>query len=176
MHPAVQDAMDIHPLTETLVLRGLGGAPVLPAGAEFAPARYLVYEWRDYAVEWTGPGPERPAVELQGLPPEAWRRVGGAAVFRFENQLGLARLQVQAGGAAVPLALEVLSPKYPTAEAHRAFYDALVADLSARAATLPFAVAAPTALRARESRRRHGPRPARSGRRWRRRSWARRGR
>lgn len=143
-------------LDHGLVLRGLNGAPVLEHDGQFAPARWLVHEWRSYAVEWTEAAPARTPIELGGLDRSQWSQVGGAAELTFANQLGLARLVVRAGGVEVPLTLEVLSPKFPTGVAHRAFYAPLVGQLAEWAATLPFALEEPTAIRTAESTRPRG--------------------
>ena len=134
-----------------LVLRGLQCPPLHDREREFAPASWLVHEWRDYAVEWAEGVPARPPIELSELTRAHWRQVGGAAVFAIANQLGLARLVVRAGSIEVPLTLEVLSPKFPTASAHRAFYGPLVRQLADWAASLPFTLDEATAIRTAES-------------------------
>lgn len=142
--------MTVRQLSEWVVFRGIGDAPIVDAGADFAPAQYLVHEWREYAVQWKDGAPDHGQIEVVGLPARRFPLDGGV-LFSFENQLGLARIEVHAGGTSIPLTVEVLSYKYPSPEAYRAFYDSLVRQLSERAATLPFAAEAPTALRVRES-------------------------
>ena len=106
-----------------------------------APATYAVYEWSDYLVRYDG------ATRL---------RVGDRLVqpiddglfgVRFENQLGLTSIQPlnAHGPCCAPLALEVISPKFPGIEQHVGFLSALLDDLFARAARLPFAISADTA-------------------------------
>jgi len=142
--------MTTRELDEWVILRGIDGAPIIDASADFAPAHYLIHEWREYAVHPKEGAPHRGQIELVGLPA---RRLpfGGGVLFSFQNQLGLARLEVRVGRSSIPLTLEVLSQKYPSAEEHRAFYNPLVRQLSEYAATLPFALETPTELRVRES-------------------------
>jgi hypothetical protein len=66
--------------------------------------------------------------------------------LRFENQLGLTRVQAYAQGRPFggPRYLEVLSPKFPTPGEHLTFYGILLGDLFARAARLPFTFSGPT--------------------------------
>ncbi|HEX5164628.1 MAG TPA: DUF2357 domain-containing protein, partial [Thermomicrobiales bacterium] len=70
----------------------------------------------------------------------------GVFQVRFENQLGLASIQPldEHGPCCSPLVLEVISPKFPSIEQHLAFLTALLDDLFARAARLPFAISAET--------------------------------
>lgn len=71
----------------------------------------------------------------------------GRFLFRFENQLGLTSIQPldEHGPCCAPLLLEVISPKFSGIEQHVGFLSALLVDLFARAARLPFAVSADTA-------------------------------
>ncbi len=141
--------MTIIEIDESLVLRGVNDAPILAADTSFAPARFLIHEWRDYAIEWKDTS--APCGQLIVTGPPRRTRVGNGVLFRFENQLGLARLNIRSENVVVPLVVEVLSLKYREPQKYRAFYDRLVEELSDRAATLPFSIQAPTALRTRES-------------------------
>ena len=143
--------MTVLEINESLVLRGVNDADILVADTSFAPARFLIHEWRDYAVEWKETSAPHERLTVSG--PSWAASIGNGVVFRFENQLGLAWLNVRAGNVVVPLVVEVLSPKYSKPQEYRAFYDRLVQQLSERAATLPFSLQAPTALRTRESNR-----------------------
>lgn len=71
----------------------------------------------------------------------------GRFLVRFENQLGLTSIQPlnDEGPCCAPLVLEVISPKFPVIEQHVAFLSALLDDLFARAARLPFTISADTA-------------------------------
>ena len=147
--PTLVEVMTVLEIDGSLVLRGLNDAPILAADTSFAPARCLIQEWRDYAVEWKEGCDPHERLTVSG--PSWAASIGNGVVFRFENQLGLAWLNIRAGNVVVPLVVEVLSPKYSKPQEYRAFYDRLVQQLSERAATLPFSVQAPTALRTRES-------------------------
>lgn len=107
---------------------------------ELAPARCVAYEWTDYWVRY--PGAE--ALRAGGN----WAQVIDEGLFRvrFENRVGLTWLQPFAQGKPLgeALPLEVLSLKFPNPHAHLAFLGALLGDLFARAARLPFAVTALT--------------------------------
>ena len=72
--------------------------------------------------------------------------------LRFENQLGLAAIQAMRAERplGLPLWVEVLSPKFPTFEAHYSFWNALVGELFERLAFAPFAFEAPTKVRVRQ--------------------------
>jgi len=80
----------------------------------FAPAELAVFEWTDYWIRhddatWLHVGDDRNHPVDHGL----YR-------LRFENRLGLARIQpYDAGGPLCPpLWIEVLSRKFPTPAAH----------------------------------------------------------
>jgi uncharacterized protein len=66
--------------------------------------------------------------------------------LRFENELGLARIQPIAGGRPLGpgLVIEVLSPKFSQPAVHLEFYRSLLADLFQRAVRLPFTINAKT--------------------------------
>lgn len=70
----------------------------------------------------------------------------GLFQFSFANQLGLTSVQPldERGPCCAPLVLEVISPKFPGVEQHVGFLSALLDDLFARAARLPFTVSADT--------------------------------
>ncbi len=108
----------------------------------FAPATHCLYEWQDHYLKF--PGADRLQVGSDWLDPID--KDAGLFRVRFENQLGLAALQPFAGPRPLgaPLTVEVLSTKFPTPAAHLAFFRALLADLFARAARLPFTFTAPT--------------------------------
>ena len=117
----------------------IGVIPDEVAG-ELAPAKHFVYEWRDYWVRHS----EADRLRVGN----GWATVVEEHLFRvrFENQVGIAWLQPFAGGQPVeePLPLEVLSPKFPSAQAHYSVLSTLLEDLYSRAVRLPFAVSAPT--------------------------------
>lgn len=111
-------------------------ARFLPIPAElqaaFFPAHLALFEWCDYWFEWRG------ATHLQ---------VGGERVepfgphlfrVRWENALGASAIQPFRGDAALdePLHVEILSPKFPTPEAHLALFRALLDELWKRSGDL----------------------------------------
>ena len=106
----------------------------------FAPATHYVYEWQDYWLEC----PEADCLHTgtERISPVARQLFR----LRFENQLGLTRVQAYAQGRPLgePEYLEVLSPKFPTPGEHLAFYGILLGDLFLRAARLPFTFSGPT--------------------------------
>ena len=75
--------MNQQDLNDHLVLRGLDGAPILDPDPALAPAQWLIHEWREYAIEWSDSAQRRPPIDLRGLSRQAWKSVGGAAVFSF---------------------------------------------------------------------------------------------
>lgn len=114
-----------------------GAAPVaIPSHLReaLAPADYCLYEWIDYWLHY--PTADRLRVG------EAWLTPVYDTLFalRFENQLGLVAIQPFSGSRPLcaPHHVEVISPKFPTPTAHLNFLRALVDDLDARAAQLPF--------------------------------------
>lgn len=109
--------------------------------AHFAPAIGCLYEWQDYWIEYPG------ADDLQAGTESCLSPRPGLFVIRFENQLGLTALQPFADGRPLspPCYVEVISPKLPSPTAHLRFYRALLDDLFARAARLPFTFSGPTA-------------------------------
>ncbi len=106
-----------------------------------APATHAVYEWSDYFVRYDGATRLRVGDRLVPSIDD------GLFQFSFANQLGLTSIQPldENGPCCAPLLLEVISPKFPGVEQHVAFMSALLDDLFARAARLPFAVSADTA-------------------------------
>jgi len=109
--------------------------------AYFTPAVGCLYEWRDHWVEYPD------ADDLQAGTESCLSPRLGLFNLRFENQLGLTALQPFASGRplAPPCYVEVISPKFPAPAAHLRFYRALLDDLFARAARLPFTFGGPTA-------------------------------
>ena len=106
-----------------------------------AQARYVVYEWTDYWITYSGAEGIRMG--------DVWAEPIGEGIFRLrlENYVGLAELQPFAKGRPIgsTLHVEVLSPKFATLEAYYSFLTALLDDLFAHAVRLPFAISAPTA-------------------------------
>lgn len=104
--------------------------PVPPELAHLvAPAQLGLFEWTDYHFAWPRADKLRADGALvQKLAPGIWR-------VRWENRVGNARLipldetdkPVEA-----PLEVEVLSPKFPTFEAHIHFFAALWRELASR--------------------------------------------
>jgi predicted component of viral defense system (DUF524 family) len=137
-------------ICRAVLLRPIDGGPIerLNEAALLAPARWLIHEWHQYAIEWRTASAATGEIRLEGCPS---KQVGGAVIFGFQNQLGLAPLVVHAGDETVDLGLEVLSAKFATLAEHRSFYEPLVRQLSSRAATLPHSFDAPTRLRTSES-------------------------
>jgi predicted component of viral defense system (DUF524 family) len=105
-----------------------------------APARYALYEWTDYWLRFDG-------ARLLRVGDTLTQPIDGSLFpVRFGNQLGLTRIHPigERGPLCAPLLVEVLSPKFPTLDAHVGFLRALLDDLFARAARLPFAISAET--------------------------------
>ena len=122
---------------------------VVSAGlaGRFAPATHCLYEWTSYWLDY-------PGADVLRIGDDFLRPVKGSLFeVRFENQLGLSRIQPLAGSTPLcpPLIVEVLSPKFPSPLAHLEFYSTLLDDLYLRASRLPFTFAAPTTRTARES-------------------------
>ncbi len=112
----------------------------------FAPATHYVCEWKDYWLEC--PGADRLRVGTERIKPKA----RDLFLLRFENQLGLTSIQPFAGERPLcpPIYIEVLSPKFPSPDAHLRFFRTLLDDLFARAARLPFTIRGPTGRGVRE--------------------------
>ena len=112
-----------------------------------APAQLALYEWTDYWLRF--PGATRLRVGDRIVQPIDDRLFQ----VRLENQLGLTTLQPldDWGPFGPAIHVEVLSPKFATIEQHVAFLSSLLDDLFARAARLPFTVAADTARGVTES-------------------------
>ena len=122
----------------------------IPPGLQgaLAPAEACLVEWRDYWV--VCPGADRLQIGSKwqtSINPESH-----LFQVRFENELGLARLQPFQGSRplGVPLTVEVVAGKFRTLEAYHAFLSGLLTDLFARAAQLPFHLLAATGRGVRE--------------------------
>lgn len=117
--------------------------PIRDSPLAFAPATHYAYEWKDYHFHLPGAEQLRVGTELynplKGLP--------GMYHVRFENKLGLARLQPFASGRplAPPAYVEVISPKFPTLQSHYRFLQGLLHDLFSQVTRLPFTFAGETA-------------------------------
>ncbi|RYG67478.1 DUF2357 domain-containing protein [bacterium] len=106
----------------------------------FHPAKLCLFEWTDYWFQW--PGATHLRVGDERIEPFA----PGLFRVRFENAIDAATLEPLCGEKAfdIPLYIEVLSPKFPTPESHLSFFKALLEDLFASAAPLPFALTGST--------------------------------
>ena len=95
--------------------------------ATLAPAQIALFEWTDYFFHW--PGADALRVDNRRLEPIA----PGTFRVRWENALGLASLTplLRDEPLEAPLWAEVLSPKFPSPEAHVAFLRALLERLFA---------------------------------------------
>lgn len=117
------------------------GYPEFDAGlAGFKPAVVCIYEWIYYRLELSGAD-----TLLVGTTP--YKPVHrDLFLLRFENQLGLAKLQIFNSGKLVsePVFVEVISRKFNTPQKHLEFYTSLLDDLFQRIARLPFTYLAPT--------------------------------
>jgi predicted component of viral defense system (DUF524 family) len=110
-----------------------------------------------FFAEWQeilGEAPERAQISFGSQTAEKMTTI--LHRYTYRNQVGRSRIRViLADGRALPLLeVAVLSPKYPTPGAYLAFFERLLADLTARSVQFPFYVAAPTGWPAAES-----PRP-----------------
>jgi len=114
---------------------------------KLSPARFCLYEWRDYYVDI--PGADRIRIG------DRWEyaKKGNVFLIRFENQLGLASIQSFNGNQPLgsPTYVEVISPKFPSISSHLTFYNGLLEDLFSRASRLPFTISAPTSRGVTES-------------------------
>jgi predicted component of viral defense system (DUF524 family) len=131
---------------------GIQIARILESGQ--APATHYAFEWTEYWLSY----PDAVRIEVGSL--ELLPTHGEFFRLRFENQLGLAELRgYNAVGRLLgtPLTLLVISPKFPSLEHHRAFYEPLLGDLFDQLARLPFIVSGPTAQQVEEAR--HPPSP-----------------
>jgi hypothetical protein len=90
---------------------------------KFSPAGLAVFEWRDYFFQF--PNSRQINVNGKNVAPIA----SGLFRMRWENTLGLS--EIKAEGEA-PFWVEVLSPKFPTPEAHYQFLSVILNDLFAR--------------------------------------------
>lgn len=119
--------------------------------AALAPARWCVFEWTDYTVAF--PGADRLRVGSTVLSPIPG--TGGIFQLRFENQLGLTRITPYCGDvqSAPALHVEVLARKFAHPAQSVDFMVALLSDIFARQASLPFSAVAMTERRVRESHR-----------------------
>ncbi len=100
----------------------------------FYPAKLCLFEWSDYWFEWRGATHLRVGAEwVEPFAPHLFR-------VRWENALGASAIQPFRGEEAIdaPLAVEILSPKFPMPRAHLGFFRALLDELFERAAHLPF--------------------------------------
>ena len=93
--------------------------------AKFHPAQVGLWEWTDYF--FTFPNADALRVGQRTLEPLA----PGLFRVRWENALGLCALQPLNGGEPLdaPIWVEVMSPKFPDAEAHFALNHAILGDL-----------------------------------------------
>ena len=108
--------------------------------SELSPARYYLREWRDHWLDL-------PDVQVLRVGQEPVRPVRGSLFnLRFENHIGLTRLQPYANGVPLcrPVNLEVLSSKFASPSEHVGFFRSLLEDLYARAVRLPFHFRGPT--------------------------------
>lgn len=125
-------------LIQQLKACAVGVPPDLAAA--LAPAIYCLQEWDSHPLDL--PGVEQLRVGQEWFGPLK----GSVFLVRFENRLGLARIQPYADGAPLcaPVTVEVISPKFPSAREHVGFFRALLEDLFARSARLPFDLEGPT--------------------------------
>ena len=125
------------------------GGVSIPAdlASALAPAVCCLREWNDHWLDL--PGVQRLRLG------ETWLKPVKRSVFnlRFENHLGLARIQPFADGSPLcaPVTVEVISPKFPTPRRHLVFFQTLLDDLYARGARLPFDLTGPTERGVREA-------------------------
>ena len=126
-------------------------SPDSPLARRWSPMpTYVVQEWVEYTV--IVPGATHLHVESAEIAAE--HATDGVFRVQFQNQLGRATLRAYAGERLIgrPHHLEVVARKFVTPEESADFLDALLSDLFARAAHLPFRVIAPTGRLVRETR------------------------
>ena len=121
----------------------------VPAHLEsrLAPAQWCVYEWTEYWGRF--PGADRLRIGSTWLEPI----VDDLFILSFANQLGLTSITPYQGERAIGPALhvEVLARKLASPEQSVSFLDALLTDLFARHAALPFVLTAPTERQVRDA-------------------------
>ena len=103
------------------------------------PARCCLREWRDHLLDL--PGAQYLRVG------QKWYKVKGSLFnLRFENHLGLSRIQPYADDAPMcrPVTVEVISRKFPSPREHVDFFSSLLEDIFARGVRLPFHFMGPT--------------------------------
>ena len=122
------------------VVLSLAGGEAVRACTDPRLAPFLLTEWREILLKT----PEGARVAFGGE--RAERLTTTLHRYTYRNRLGRSRVRVTlAGGRALPpLEIAVLSPKYPAPDAYLAFFERLLADLTARSVGFPFDIAAPT--------------------------------
>jgi predicted component of viral defense system (DUF524 family) len=112
-----------------------------------APARWIIYEWTPYVVEWPG------ATRLQAG--SVWHQPIATDVFQlsFDNQLGLTTIRAHddRGPIGDPIHVEVIAGKFPGPQQSVDFLRRTLDDLVARVAASPFVLGAATERMVRES-------------------------
>jgi hypothetical protein len=106
----------------------------------FFPAKLCLFEWTDYWFQWRGATHLRVGEQwIEPFAPHLFR-------VRWENTLGATQIQPFDAEKPLdePLFAEILSPKFPTPNAHLQFFRALLSDLFRCAALLPFDFAGET--------------------------------
>ena len=106
----------------------------------FKPAELCIYEWKEYLLDL--PGVDLLMVGTHVISPFH----KDLFHLRFENQLGISRIQPIIAGKRAPKSVfvEVISPKFSTIKEHHIFYSSLLNDLFQRVARLPFTYQSPT--------------------------------
>lgn len=107
-----------------------------------APAEICLYEWQEYYLDL----PEADQIIVGQY--DKVSQIPGTHIYRlrFENQLGLSKIQAFRNSKPLcpPLHVEVISGKFPSVEQHLLFLQSLLSDLFERAANLPFTISSPT--------------------------------
>ncbi len=108
--------------------------------AALFPAKLALFEWSDYWFEWRG------ATHLQVGEERVEPFAPNLFQVRWENALGASSIQPFRGETSLdePLFVEILSPKFPTPQAHLAFFSSLLDDLWRRGAALIYDANRPT--------------------------------
>jgi predicted component of viral defense system (DUF524 family) len=129
-------AADNHPFT---YVGGMLERVPCHLASTLAPATWIIHEWTNYVLSYHGATTLR--IGSREIRPTVTSSDGVSHfTVRFENELGLAKIQPLQDGKphGTGIHLEVLAKKFPNVEYSVAFLNSLLSDLFARGSSLPF--------------------------------------